>query len=491
MATKLAGSKVKDLRVVQQNDNSSDRKKRINLMKEENRIGDEKWRLSQQQLYPNDIIPISPETTLQQIITEETERLQQDEEQQYQLGFKNLLSIADNNNAEFILDNLENNEIQYMNAKFAFLIKELKEQYTKLDKNVFINFIKQKYVADSASIDDGENISYNLNPQVNQTQRGIHNMNMRNEMRQQRDDRQQYQNQIAQDQIERENLQRRIIHDNQNEEKRQQRIAEVTARNSANKINKTAKAVLERRRQEIEEQRRLAEVFRSGQLAVDDLLRRVRAEREENALRNAIKAKDTLDVAEQSPHMVTPQKKPRKPRKQKQSQNPNAGAVETQEIGHGLKRVIHGRGATSRPSRQLINGEKFYIDVAKLQQNILSVKYAKNNATIPSLRPERITNDVKAVIKDIIDNHFNETLFQKLNETDKRVIKRFIKATKLPLDINDTDFQKRFEILKGEFESGNNSPELKAQLRPFIIEAMKENLITKNDGLLLLYHLSL
>ena len=48
---------------------------------------------------------------------------------------------------------------------------------------------------------------------------------------------------------------------------------------------------------------------------------------------------------------------------------------------------------------------KFTIDVDKLNKNILNVKYTSCRAMVPSLKPEKISDDVKAVILDILEKN--------------------------------------------------------------------------------------
>ena len=82
-----------------------------------------------------------------------------------------------------------------------------------------------------------------------------------------------------------------------------------------------------------------------------------------------------------------------------------------------------------------------------------------------------------------------------MNPNDKRVFKRFIKGIKLDsisLDDNlDIQFHKDYQILKGQFESGNTSPEIKNALKKYVIEGLAENRINRNEAHFLLYQLSL
>ena len=168
--------------------------------------------------------------------------------------------------------------------------------------------------------------------------------------------------------------------------------------------------------------------------------------------------------------------------------------------GKGLKaRTIRGRGhivaqSKPKPSRHLVNGK--YIDLHKLKENILILKYQRNDTQIANFKPERISKDCKDIIEDIITDKFDKRLFDKLNAADARVVKRMVKTLNLTTNINtenkhDQDFQRQFDILRGELNSGNNNPQIKAQLKKYLVEAMNNGLVPLRECHILLYQLSL
>ena len=75
------------------------------------------------------------------------------------------------------------------------------------------------------------------------------------------------------------------------------------------------------------------------------------------------------------------------------------------------KRKIIGRGI-SEPNKVFIN--KFTVDLEKLKRNILNVKYTSCRGSVPSMKIERISEDVKSVLMDILQNKYNSKLFDKL-----------------------------------------------------------------------------
>ena len=93
------------------------------------------------------------------------------------------------------------------------------------------------------------------------------------------------------------------------------------------------------------------------------------------------------------------------------------------------KKKIVGKGKTESKT---IEVNKFTVDMEKLNKNILSVKYTSCRAIVPSLKPEKISDDVKAVILDILEKKFNSKLFDKLLTDDQRIISTFVRTLKIP-----------------------------------------------------------
>jgi len=159
--------------------------------------------------------------------------------------------------------------------------------------------------------------------------------------------------------------------------------------------------------------------------------------------------------------------------------------------------LITGRGVNERKSsvnRYYVNEKKYYIDMHKLRANTLSVKYTSSDNNLSSLPVQRISNALKNAIEDTSLNAFNDSKFKSLNEGDRRLMKRVAKLTKMEIELScddEDDFQRKYEILLGEYNSGNNSPIVKAELKKYVVEAMTEGLITRTQGLYLIYQLSM
>ena len=165
--------------------------------------------------------------------------------------------------------------------------------------------------------------------------------------------------------------------------------------------------------------------------------------------------------------------------------------------GDGLqKKKYYGKGSPqSEPKveREYIN-DKYYIDMKKLKNNILSVKYSKTDANIPTLKVQNVPDGVKTAILSLINNGTCST--KGLKDTEKRLVRRFLKAVKLDTEFDvgkdeDDKFQNQFQILLGEYNAGNDSIHVKKSLKKFVLEGLQTNQIPRNQAMMLLYQLSL
>ena len=111
---------------------------------------------------------------------------------------------------------------------------------------------------------------------------------------------------------------------------------------------------------------------------------------------------------------------------------------------------------------------------------------------VPSLKPEKISDDVKAVILDILEKKYNSKLSDKLFTDDQRIISTFVRTLKIPdinMDTFDRKYQREYEILLGEVNSGNSNEKVKIQLKQYILRGISENLIPRAFGLNQILHL--
>jgi hypothetical protein len=183
--------------------------------------------------------------------------------------------------------------------------------------------------------------------------------------------------------------------------------------------------------------------------------------------------------------------------------NQRADQLMQKTTGSGLKkRIIFGKGYSSddddKPVRRntiakkIINGK--FIDLNKLKNNILTIRYVKTGGFVPTVKSQHISNDVKSVIDDIINDKFEKRLFDKLETNDKRLIKRLITALKVDIDISskeEDEYRRQFDILLGELRAGNNSDLVKNKLKQYVVESMNSGMLTRREAFQLLYELTI
>jgi hypothetical protein len=138
----IPGSRVVDKKAILARDENYQRQISINLQKNFDPMSKALFREKQQELYPN-LLQVSNELSLANLIANEKDsNLQTDSLQSYILAKNNLLTIADANTTDYILDRLSDENIQTLNQSFPKFVKILTTKYKNIDKNKFIELIK-------------------------------------------------------------------------------------------------------------------------------------------------------------------------------------------------------------------------------------------------------------------------------------------------------------------------------------------------------------
>ncbi len=138
----IAGSKIVDKNAMLSRDESIQRQIAINLQRKFDPLSKAMFRDKQMELYPN-LLQVSNEPSLANLIANEKDsNLQTDSLQSYSLAKNNLLTIADSNTSDYILDRLNEEQIQTLNQSFPKFVKILTTKYKNIDKNKFIELIK-------------------------------------------------------------------------------------------------------------------------------------------------------------------------------------------------------------------------------------------------------------------------------------------------------------------------------------------------------------
>jgi hypothetical protein len=142
----IPNSKILDKNAILAKDRAVQRQIDINLQKKFDPISKAMFREKQQELYPN-ILQVSNQPSLADLIANEQDSvLQNDPLQSYLLAKNNLLTIADLQTSDYILDRLNDDDINTLNQSFPKFIQMLSTKYKNIDKNKFIELIKSSTV---------------------------------------------------------------------------------------------------------------------------------------------------------------------------------------------------------------------------------------------------------------------------------------------------------------------------------------------------------
>jgi hypothetical protein len=386
-------------------------------LQEKNRpVAEALWAEHKKTLYP-DIMHVSNALTLQNLLANSQESLNQEDSLQISyLARTNLSSITDNDEeiTNFILDRLDDNERNAMNENFPEIVELVKTNYIKMSKKTFIRLIREK------TFESGEDKPVEMDKSYPDAPYSTPPMS--------------------------ENPMKKTP------------IFTTPMQNTPKKVYT---ALLKN-----------IEISDSEEIKkYNDIL---------NTLKPLKKIQLQIKLEKYVPGLVPPSFTV----KELKTMLSNIMYNDTPKLsGKGMSRVISGRGVAPHNSHVgLLYGGKYSINLEKLQKCILHVYYTKSRAIL--VKSEMVSIDTRDVILDILHQRFNITRFNKLQPDEQRSISNFVRLTKIPdvpLEEFNEAYQRRFEVLRGEIQSGNSSEELKAEFKRFVPRAIQEGLIPKNQ----------
>jgi hypothetical protein len=146
-----------------------------------------------------------------------------------------------------------------------------------------------------------------------------------------------------------------------------------------------------------------------------------------------------------------------------------------------LKKKILGSGLKSKHEHH-INNKKYFINMKKLNNNVLEIRYSSNRHLIP-IKSQYISSNVKACIMDAMKKHtIDPQIFQKLTSVEKNLIRSLLKYFDIDDELdNDEAFNKRFEVIRGEILAGNNNIALKREAKEYLLHAMNTSKISRQN----------
>ena len=454
------------------------------------------WKQQQMATYPK-LLDITPDIPLEKIISSENS-LADNNDNNRAIAYRDLVSISSPTIAEYILDRLEPDEILFLIIHFKGIVYSMRKKTSRMDKDYFIDIIKT----------DAQNQRINLVP-ADVSEEGARKLDLAYLRGRENEDRL----------LEQENKFKRGVEAQNRQAEEYSRREQIRRERQARREDEG-----EGEDEDIPEHNIFDDIMRDIQEQIVYGLARERKQEIDDAVRaNAqdappVRVGPVLEANPSSPPRISPVEKISQAPKSSgrryrsrakknlesellQAEQKEPGGGGRKGAGGGGKKVqgfgvIYGRGSNMRASsiKKRFYFEKYYVELDKLVSNILSVKYARTDAYMPTLKVQVISNKVKELIQDVMRDDYDERIFKLLSEEDKRVFKRFVKALHLNLPINDDldeRFQKEYEILLGEFNSGNDSPEVKKALKKYVVEGLNEGKLSRHQAYFLLYQLSL
>ena len=136
-------------------------------------------------------------------------------------------------------------------------------------------------------------------------------------------------------------------------------------------------------------------------------------------------------------------------------------------------------------------GDKFLIDMNKLKSNYVKIIYEKTKLIHPNISTSYITNDLKNIILEIINNNkINDTKINLLDKNEKTFLIDLLKKTKLIDNMNlhhllDDATKKsnldKFNVLIGHWNEGNRNPKIKDDILKLLNILLNDKMITKKN----------
>lgn len=123
---------------------------------------------------------------------------------------------------------------------------------------------------------------------------------------------------------------------------------------------------------------------------------------------------------------------------------------------------------------------KFEVSIPRLKQNILTLRTERKSSST-GIKTQLISNEFKDILLDYRDTgKFNVNGYQKLPDHDKKLFNDLLQKTgmddTLGIRIRDDEMIKlidRYELLSGQVQAGNDSLELRKELKQVVLKLVK------------------
>ncbi len=166
----------------------------------------------------------------------------------------------------------------------------------------------------------------------------------------------------------------------------------------------------------------------------------------------------------------------------------------------GLKKIKLGKGIAVQEQPTYKEFGKYAIHIPQLEeQDILNVKY-KSLGGIPKFKPFPVSDIFRDFMLDVLDGKRpSERVYIQIEPKERKAFEEISIGAgvwssfglKRTTTNDDEEERKRFEVLKGIYNAGNNSPQVSQELRRLITKFINEGKMKRQQGLNLLMELSI
>lgn len=160
---------------------------------------------------------------------------------------------------------------------------------------------------------------------------------------------------------------------------------------------------------------------------------------------------------------------------------------EEEVVGKGLK--------VSSPPNQQKYAEfgRYIIHVPSLHENFLNLKYPSKGLTIHQLPRSKISNSLKNILIDALENKKLPAHKIKNLETDElRLLKKACDLSHIEHHIyikQDEEELERFELLRGQVQAGNDNPDIIKELKMYLHKFLADGRIKRHDVNAIMYEI--
>ena len=169
-------------------------------------------------------------------------------------------------------------------------------------------------------------------------------------------------------------------------------------------------------------------------------------------------------------------------------------------FGNKPKSIIKiGRGLAVKETPTYREFGKYAIHIPQLeQQDILNIKY-KSLGGIPKFKPVAVSDIFRDFLLDLLEGgKINQRIYLQIEPKERKLFEEIAIGAgvwnsfglKRTTTSTDEEERKRFDVLKGIYLAGNNSPKVLQELRHLVVKFINEGKIRKSDGMNLLMELS-